>query len=117
MRWLILISLFAPTFLPPVSAETVQGGSLSKHGSASVSLGARRVQERSLTEARLQVLNMSCPLCAVTVRKALERVPGVARAEVDFKTKRAVVRYDPEKTDPKALIRAIEEAGYGARRE
>lgn len=97
MRWLILISLLVPTSLSPVLAETAQ--------------------ERSLTEARLQLLNMSCPLCAVTVREALERVPGVARAEVDFKTGRAVVQFDPQTTNPDVLIKAIEEAGYGARIE
>ncbi|WP_374384181.1 heavy-metal-associated domain-containing protein, partial [Thermomonas sp.] len=48
----------------------------------------------------------------ITVRKALEKVPGVATATVDFKTKRAVVAFDPAKTSPEALAKATADAGY-----
>lgn len=36
----------------------------------------------------LDVANMSCNVCPITVRKALEKVTGVASAKVDFSTKR-----------------------------
>jgi mercuric ion binding protein len=32
----------------------------------------------------LDVKNMTCALCPITVRKALEKVPGVSDAKVDF---------------------------------
>lgn len=62
--------------------------------------------------ATLAVSNMDCAVCPITVRKALERVPGVAMATVDFKTKHAVVAFYPAKTSPEALTKATADAGY-----
>lgn len=62
--------------------------------------------------ATLAVTNMDCATCPITVRMALERVPGVESAKVDFKTKLAIVAFDPAKTKPEALVKATTEAGY-----
>lgn len=62
--------------------------------------------------ATLDVTNMDCAVCPITVRKALEKVPGVESAKVDFKTKRAVVAFDPAKTTPDALAKATADAGF-----
>ena len=43
---------------------------------------------------------------------ALEKVPGVENAKVDFKSKRAIVAFDPAKTSPEALARATADAGF-----
>ena len=60
-----------------------------------LSLGAMAADTRTVT---LDVTKMDCAVCPITVRKALEKVPGVGSAKVDFKTKRAVVAFDPAKT-------------------
>ncbi|MGH8584060.1 MAG: mercury resistance system periplasmic binding protein MerP [Gammaproteobacteria bacterium] len=60
----------------------------------------------------LSVKNMSCPVCPITVRKALEQLPGVTDAKVDLDTKTATVTYDPDKADTDALIKATTDAGY-----
>ena len=62
--------------------------------------------------ATLAVSNMDCATCPITVRKALEGVPGVESAKVDFKTKLAIVAFDPGKTKPEALVKATTDAGY-----
>ena len=62
--------------------------------------------------ATLDVTKMDCAACPITVRKALEKVPGVESARIDFKARRAVVAFDPDKTTPQALTRATGEAGY-----
>jgi mercuric ion binding protein len=62
--------------------------------------------------ATLDVTNMDCAVCPITVRKALEKVPGVDSAKVDFKTKRAVVAFDPAKTTPETLTKATADAGF-----
>lgn len=62
--------------------------------------------------AILQVEKVTCDLCPLTVEKALEKVPGVSSAKVDFKTKRAVVAFDSDKTTPLALTKATTDAGY-----
>lgn len=60
----------------------------------------------------LSLPTMDCPVCPITVKKALGRVRGVSRAEVDFAGRRATVSYDDGMTDVEALTRATREAGY-----
>ena len=62
----------------------------------------------------LDVKNMTCAVCPITVRKALEKAPGVVRVKVDLDTKTATVTFDPDKADTAALIKATTEAGYPA---
>jgi len=60
----------------------------------------------------LSVPGMYCEVCPITVRKALEKVPGVSKVNVSFEKKEAVVTYDDAKTTTKALEDATFEAGY-----
>lgn len=62
--------------------------------------------------ATLDITNMMCAACPITVRKALEQVPGVETAKVDFKAKSAVVSFDPAKTTAQALTKATADAGF-----
>ncbi len=60
----------------------------------------------------LDVQNMTCPVCPITVKKSLERVPGVADVKIDFHRKTATVNFDPDKANGAALVKATTEAGY-----
>ncbi|WP_019939712.1 mercury resistance system periplasmic binding protein MerP [Bordetella sp. FB-8] len=60
----------------------------------------------------LDVQNMTCEVCPITVKKSLEKVPGVSAVQVDFAKKTATATYDPDKTQPHALIQATTNAGY-----
>jgi len=60
----------------------------------------------------LDVRNMTCDLCQATVRKALEKVPGVSKAQVDVDAKTATVSFDDQKTSAAALVKATTDAGY-----
>lgn len=62
----------------------------------------------------LDVQNMSCGMCPITVRKALQNVNGVQSATVDFESKTAHVTFDPNKTDIETLINATSNVGYPA---
>jgi len=64
---------------------------------------------RSVT---LSVPGMTCAVCPITVKKALEKVPGVSRTSVSFEKKEAIVTFDDAKTSVKALEDATREAGY-----
>ncbi len=64
--------------------------------------------------AVLDVAGMTCSLCPITVRKALERVPGVLEAKADYATRRAEAKYDPDRTSPQALAAAVNEVGFTA---
>lgn len=60
----------------------------------------------------LEVPTMNCVTCPFTVKKALQNVEGVSKAEVTFETKLAIVSFDDEKTNIKALTEATTNAGY-----
>ena len=62
----------------------------------------------------LDVRKMTCALCSVTVRKALEKVPGVAEAKIDYDHKTATVKFDPAKANTAVLVKATTEAGFPA---
>jgi len=60
----------------------------------------------------LSVPTMDCPVCPITVKQALTKVPGVTRAEVSFERRLATVTFDDAKTDVEALTHATTNAGY-----
>jgi periplasmic mercuric ion binding protein len=66
----------------------------------------------TLQTVTLEVKNMTCAICPITVKKALERVPGVTDARVDFDKKTASVTFDPDKASPATLAKATSDAGY-----
>lgn len=68
----------------------------------------------------LTVENMTCSMCPITVRKALEKVPGVIRAEAKYEGEGAgwaKVTFDPARTTVQALTEATANAGYASRIE
>lgn len=62
--------------------------------------------------AVLDVHNMTCTLCPVTVKMSLQEVPGVMQVKVDFDKKTATVSFDADKTSAAALVKATTDAGY-----
>jgi Cu+-exporting ATPase len=63
----------------------------------------------------LAIRGMTCPNCARHVTEALQNVPGVRSATVRLEANQATVRWaSVAERDVPALIRAVEEAGYGA---
>jgi len=60
----------------------------------------------------LSVPTMNCPVCPITVKQALTKVPGVTRAEVSLDKRQATVTFDDAKTNVEALTRATTNAGY-----
>jgi len=62
--------------------------------------------------AILYVPGMTCKFCPVTIRKALEKAPGVVEVKSEFKTKSATVTFDPAKTNVETLIKTTANAGY-----
>jgi mercuric ion binding protein len=60
----------------------------------------------------LAVKNMTCAICPITVKKALNGVVGVSRIEVSYERKEALVTFDDAKTNVEALIEATTNAGY-----
>jgi periplasmic mercuric ion binding protein len=60
----------------------------------------------------LSVPTMDCPVCPITVKKALTNVAGVSKADVNFEKRLATVTFDDAKADLAALTQATTSAGY-----
>ena len=60
----------------------------------------------------LAVPSMDCPVCPITVKKALTQVPGVSQASVNFDKRQAMVTFDDARTSAQALTLATKDAGY-----
>lgn len=73
---------------------------------------AAAAAERTVT---LKVENMTCDLCAPTVKKSLSQVKGVIRVEVSAAKETATVTFDDAKIDAAALTAATKNAGYPSR--
>jgi len=60
----------------------------------------------------LNVAGMTCAACPITVKKALQKVPGVSKIDVLYEKKEVVVTFDDSKTNTDALVKATTNAGY-----
>jgi copper chaperone len=77
-------------------------------------------QEPKFGEARkvtqtctLKVEGMACGACENRVQKVAKKVDGVSDASADHKHNTARITYDPTKTNPTAIAKAItENAGF-----
>lgn len=58
------------------------------------------------------VSGMTCATCEPAVRLALEKTPGVKRADVSFERANAIIDYDPSETSPEKLRDVINGTGY-----
>ena len=61
---------------------------------------------------KLSVPGMTCAACPITVKKALSKVEGVSKTDVNFDKREAVVTFDDAKTSVQKLTKATEDAGY-----
>jgi Cu+-exporting ATPase len=61
----------------------------------------------------VSIRGMTCASCAVRVERKLNKLDGVS-ASVNFATETATVDYDPSSVDSRALVEAVESAGYYA---
>jgi len=84
-----------------------------------VALGPPSQHAPAASAARSQFFlrGMECAACAQLIEQRLERLPGVARARVDFGAQRATMVYDEKTVTRDDLIREIERLGYGVGRD
>jgi len=95
---IILPSRFKNLLIPTSACILLAGVTLASHAAP-----------KTVT---LAIPTMDCPICPITVKKALSQVPGVSQAEASFKTRQAVVTYDDAKTNVAALTESTKNAGY-----
>ena len=63
-------------------------------------------------EVELPIEGMTCAACATRISRALNKLDGVALAEVNLASATATVRFDPTATDRAVMTARIEQLGY-----
>ena len=63
---------------------------------------------------KFDVTGMSCSACSAHVEKSVSGVDGVKGVTVNLLTNSMQVEFDAAQTDTGKIIKAVEEAGYGA---
>ena len=97
MKRLFALALFAMTAAPAMATIPAAAQSLAA--------------EQTVT---FTVDNMTCALCPVTVKRAMEGVEGVRAVEIDFDARTATVVFDTAATSVDAIAAASANAGYPA---
>lgn len=75
-------------------------------------LSASTVVYAASKTVTLAIPGMTCPVCPITVKKALSRVEGVTQTSVNLDKKEARVTFDDTKTSIAAIRKATADAGY-----
>ncbi len=65
-----------------------------------------------MTDVKLNVPDVSCDHCVMTVTNAMKALPGVEDVQVHLEDKKVDVRYDQSKLDEQQIRAALDEAGY-----
>lgn len=76
--------------------------------------GAAQLVPGNYQMVALNVEGMTCKACAVSIEKALRKVPGVKSAAVDFDKNEAQVAVDVKGVDVQLLVKAVQGTGYKA---
>jgi len=60
----------------------------------------------------LDIKGMTCPACNYTVQNAALEVPGVFKSEANYKTGKAIVKFDKSKANEEEIIKSINKTEY-----
>lgn len=97
MKKSLALALFGMTAVAPIAAIPAAAQSVAT--------------EQTVT---FEVANMTCALCPVTVKRAMESVEGLRAVEIDFEARTATVVFDTGVTDAETIAAASANAGYPA---
>jgi mercuric ion binding protein len=99
-----------PTTIVLVALMAI-GGSLTALATTAPVLAQAEAATKTIV---LTVENMTCELCPLTVKTAMERVAGVISVVIDFDAKTATVTFDPAAVTIEAVAAASANVGYPA---
>ena len=74
---------------------------------------ADKTNSKKASKASVHITGMTCTTCAATVEKGLSQTPGVERADVNFASEKASIKYNPTKVDLATIKDTVSQLGYG----
>lgn len=72
-----------------------------------------KAQEATSAEIKIKT-SAVCDMCKETIEKYVALEKGVKKVNLDVESKIATVKYNPQKTTPEKIRKAISKAGYDA---
>ena len=66
----------------------------------------------ALETVNLTVEGMSCGHCVSSIKNSVGALNGVKQVNVDLRSKKVTIEYDPQKVDTQILKDTIEDQGY-----
>ena len=73
---------------------------------------AEKAQAPVMVETRLRVEGMTCDECEASIAKGVNELAGIDSISANHEDSTAFVRFDSNKTNLKAISKAIEGRGY-----
>ncbi len=64
-----------------------------------------------------RVTGMSCAACAARIEKIINKLPGIAKVNVNFAVEKATVEFDDVSVDSDKIIEAVKKLGFGFEKE
>jgi len=75
---------------------------------------AEEIEKKDEKEIHLKISGMSCASCVASIEKNVGQMDGVASIKVNLVTRKAMVRFDGEKTGVDEIKAVVERTGYRA---
>lgn len=69
-------------------------------------------RSNKMVEKTLRISGMTCTACAASIEKAILKLDGVEKANVNFALERATVKYNSDETNVKKLKEKVKDLGY-----
>lgn len=67
-----------------------------------------------MTKQNLKIEGMHCGACATGIQMILESTEGVAKAHIDYNSKKGEVEFDESKVKLEDLLKGVADLGYKA---
>lgn len=83
------------------------GSGMVMIGRAAGVSGIVQQDEKKSEKCTLKITGMTCAGCAAAVKMAAKKVDGVTAIDVSYKDGKADVTFDPGKTTPDAIAKAV----------
>ncbi|HBY85468.1 MAG TPA: heavy metal transporter [Colwellia sp.] len=103
MKKLVTVSILLSSLLMLGNAIATPNGDVTSN-----------LATQGVTKKVFSIEKMTCKMCHITVRKAMEKVEGVVKATVNYDTKTATVIFDPKKASIEDIALASTNIGYPA---
>lgn len=100
---------YSSNFFPDNNKKVVIVGTVAKEEPKEEAV---TVKEEDVSILHLNIKGMTCPACNFTVQNAALDVPGVFESNADYKTGKAMVKFDKSKAKKEDIIKSINATEY-----